>query len=343
VWTAQEILLARRATIVSGPCQISWDSFCTAVEHANTFGAFKVVVLGVVPRSSAWMVDNIRSLQRAPRLPNPADELLFYLLRTRARDATDARDKIFAVLGLVSGNTLDLGIQPDYGASVEDVYCEATRRLIVVSGNLEVLGLCYPFDDGRATNLLSWVPDWSSRGYLASPLMEDAHGNRRQTHASRNTATEPTWEDNGMTLVVEGHVVDAVAAVSVVQHRYDDDAVWDMSAWEAAGDSVPWYKDLRDAFFILGKGLGDLPSMVSGHVASYIAWEEFVEKAQPTNPGSDNCDPMQIYCSTLCAGTLASPGHPETETLFKVWFDQLDPIRQLKAWSLDKLKACLIS
>ena len=109
-----------------------------------------------------------------------------------------------------------------------------------------------------------------------------------------------------MTLVVEGHVVDAVTAVSVVQHRYDDDAVWDMSAWEAAGDSVPWYKDLRDAFSILGKGLGNLPSMVSGHVESYIAWKEFVEKAQPTNPGWNNCDPMQIYCSTLCAGTLAS-------------------------------------
>lgn len=152
VWTAQEILLARRATIVSGPCQISWDSFCAAVEHANTFGAFKFVVLGVIPRSEAWMVDDIRSLQRAPRLPNPADELLFYLLRTRARDATDARDRIFAVLGLVSGNTLDLGIQPDYGASVEDVYCEATRRLIVVSENLDVLGHCYPFDDERAAS-----------------------------------------------------------------------------------------------------------------------------------------------------------------------------------------------
>ncbi|KAK0639054.1 heterokaryon incompatibility protein-domain-containing protein [Cercophora newfieldiana] len=336
VWTAQEILLARRATIVSGSCEVEWDEFCTAVNYGDELGIFQIVVLGVVPQAESWMVTAVQALKNAPSHSNPADELFYYLLRTRGRGATDPRDKIFAVLGLVSSNIQELGIHPDYHASTEQVYCEATRRLMAVSGSLDVLGVCFPFEDRVVPELPSWVPDWGSQGYVASPLIEDAHGAPRTTHASRRLPAKPTWQDDGNTLVVEGHVVDVITQLSVVADRYDEDKVWNMEEFENDYDNAPFYQELLDAFGMLGRGLGNLPNMIT-HVALYIEWEEFVKGLKPTNPNSGNGDLMSIYCQTLSTGTMAPGGLQETETLFKTWLDQLAPIRSLRNWKVNRI------
>lgn len=336
VWTLQEILLARRATIVSGSCQVDWDDFCTAVDYANKLGVFQIIVLGAVPQSASWAVNAVQALKKAPIHPNPADELFFYLLRTRGRGATDPRDKIFAVLGLVSGSIEGLGIRPDYQASIEDVYCEATRRLMAVSRGLDVLGVCFLFNDRVVPELPSWVPDWGSRGYLAQPLTEDALGGPRVTHASRKVAASPSWQDAGNTLLVEGHIVDVITTMSAVQHRYDDDEVWDTEAFDSDYANSPWYQELLDGFNMLGKGLSKFPNIIS-HIALYIEWEEFVKELKPTNLNSGNGDPMSIYCQTICAGTMAPGGLQETEALFKTWLDQLGPIRQLRAWRVNRI------
>lgn len=335
VWTAQEILLASRATVVVGRHNVDWDVLCAAVNHGSALDIFQEVILGVMPESSAHVVTDVQTLKATHLRESPADELLFYLLRTRTRAATDPRDKIFAVLGLVEGSVRDIGIKPDYEASVDDVYRAATSSLIAASGNLDALGLCFPFKNKVAHELPSWVPDWGSADYLAVPMLEDPLGHRRTSHASRNCSANATWEDAGVVLVVEGHTVDVITGLSLIQHWFDAEAAWDDSEFDTpTKDEDPWYKPFIEAGQMLGQAYRNLTDMVLP-LSVYLEWEEFAKNVKPRNPGVED-DPMLAYCLTVSTGTLAPGGLAETKKLFQTWVDSLGPIRRLRAWRMNK-------
>ncbi|KAL2174179.1 uncharacterized protein P884DRAFT_280392 [Thermothelomyces heterothallicus CBS 202.75] len=163
------------------------------------------------PTTPFWEVQAIRKQSNAATNPNPADELLSYLIRTRHRHATDPRDKLYSALGFTDGKLKALEIVPDYRLPHRDVYRDVTRRLIEVSGNLDVLGLCFPFKKLSTSGLPSWVPDWGPAERIAQPLMSDAHGNPRKAHA-----------------------------LASVQHHYDD-VKWDDDFNFDDRDGDPWY------------------------------------------------------------------------------------------------------
>ncbi|KAG7294405.1 hypothetical protein NEMBOFW57_004476 [Staphylotrichum longicolle] len=71
-------------------------------------------------------------------------------------EATDPRDKVFALLGLVK-NTM--GIKPNYQWSVAHVYTLAASRF-VLSGNAAFLSI--PRPRSAQLKLPSWVVDWSA-------------------------------------------------------------------------------------------------------------------------------------------------------------------------------------
>ena len=82
------------------------------------------------------------------------------LSRFRKLLASDPRDKIYALLGLAK-NTL--GIKPDYGKSVSEVYTDFSRSYINHSRNLDLLTQCQwriGLQEGRFNDLPSWVPDF---------------------------------------------------------------------------------------------------------------------------------------------------------------------------------------
>jgi hypothetical protein len=77
--------------------------------------------------------------------------------------ATDPRDKIFALLGLLpeQGNRFE---KPDYNKPVEKVYIETADTLIKQLKNLELLanaGLANAGQTASLPNIPSWVPDWT--------------------------------------------------------------------------------------------------------------------------------------------------------------------------------------
>jgi hypothetical protein len=75
-----------------------------------------------------------------------------------AYEATDPRDRIFAVLGLASDADV-LDIRPDYGKTCAAVYMEVAESILTHSGTLDIL---YAVSRPRNIKpLASWVPDWS--------------------------------------------------------------------------------------------------------------------------------------------------------------------------------------
>ncbi|KAH6850495.1 hypothetical protein B0I37DRAFT_371774 [Chaetomium sp. MPI-CAGE-AT-0009] len=75
-------------------------------------------------------------------------------------DTTDPRDKIFAFLGLACD---DLGIVPNYGATVQEVYRTATTAMIKEKNRLSILSHVPDAQNTNIPDLPSWVPDFSAR------------------------------------------------------------------------------------------------------------------------------------------------------------------------------------
>jgi len=87
-------------------------------------------------------------------------------LVSRGRDfeASDSRDKVFALLGLANdidgARTRSLGFQPNYTLEKEEVYANFARALIAKSGNLDILSVVYTFAVRHMNeHTISWMPD----------------------------------------------------------------------------------------------------------------------------------------------------------------------------------------
>jgi hypothetical protein len=76
------------------------------------------------------------------------------LRRFHEREATDPRDKVFGLLGLLS----DPFISPDYSMSRDEVFLTTAIRIIVSTQSLELLTGA---NSSTQPGLPSWSPDWS--------------------------------------------------------------------------------------------------------------------------------------------------------------------------------------
>ncbi len=86
-----------------------------------------------------------------------ASLLLTLLVKTQSRQATDPRDRVFALLGLLANRRYS-GLQADYSVPLYLAFAFATRACIesdAVVDILEAAGLCYREDH----KFPSWVPD----------------------------------------------------------------------------------------------------------------------------------------------------------------------------------------
>jgi hypothetical protein len=83
-------------------------------------------------------------------------ELVF---RAREFQASDPRDKVFALLGLAN----DLSHEQrsslvDYTKTKERVYCDFARDLIDITGNLDILSAVNTFSEHKDRGCVSWMP-----------------------------------------------------------------------------------------------------------------------------------------------------------------------------------------
>ena len=96
----------------------------------------------------------------------PEDLALFtltqLLLETSAFHATDPRDKIYSVYGLLSlSNTSKPKWTPDYTKSAAQCFAEATKVIIEEERNLDILCSVQDHSARTTPDLPSWVPDYA--------------------------------------------------------------------------------------------------------------------------------------------------------------------------------------
>jgi len=99
--------------------------------------------------------------------------LKLLLSRSRERDCTDPRDKVYGILGLTSAS-FSMSIRPNYALPVVDVYKNAFLTYIHHTSRLDLLQQCVTKED--STDWPSWVPDWSKDSEYLDSFSDLASG-----------------------------------------------------------------------------------------------------------------------------------------------------------------------
>ncbi|KAK2736861.1 hypothetical protein FQN55_001356 [Onygenales sp. PD_40] len=210
-WIIQEIIVSCEATVLCGSNQVDWTSFHRAANHIvqDEFRASRA------PQPATLFL--IALIRRIERRVEKGDLRLRTLLRHfRSSKASDPRDKVFALLGLMcrngngaSGNPKPKPIiKADYTKAIEDVYREAAAYIITDEQSLKVLTNEYPPNAREIQNMPSWVPDWSANSKPLHPLIRQS--NRLSTLIRGDIHCTAT------SLFVNGHIFDTITYASEV-------------------------------------------------------------------------------------------------------------------------------
>jgi len=166
-WIIQEVVVSQAdPVLLCGHYQVLWSRFQEAMSWITKYHA-------------RFRTDRMRLLKGIFDLSSSNDvwELQSLLHSTRAFQATDARDKVFALFGLAgesrSPDTWPTALMPNYNRSTRDVYSEVTLYCIEKTGTLSILSQVErgsdANDDPDEPAYPSWVPRWN-HPQLASSL-----------------------------------------------------------------------------------------------------------------------------------------------------------------------------
>lgn len=172
-------------------------------------------------RSQYFVMLEIILFRHYRRTADFRGDILELLRHFSKNEASDPRDKIYALIGLAGAENF---IIPDYSQPVEELYKGFVRSMIERQQSLRVI---YAAEAGT-TNLLrlpSWVPDWNNHHAPNSSkapigLAEKA---RAWYHAAGNTESDFRFSNSGDILYVRGTVCDRVSLLAS-QRIFDADS-----------------------------------------------------------------------------------------------------------------------
>lgn len=136
-WIIQEVFCAREAIILIGGYSLSWEVFAKCIAWLIENGYFRILRF----HRSIFLANQVLSLC-SQVLKGQSGNLhsLFTLYSTS--EARDPRDKIYALLGLISEKERNVPeLRVDYSKPVADIYISATRYLLTMKSNGQKLSL----------------------------------------------------------------------------------------------------------------------------------------------------------------------------------------------------------
>ncbi|CAJ0548442.1 Ff.00g020550.m01.CDS01 [Fusarium sp. VM40] len=173
-WITQEIAVSAHLVLVCGTFQFDFDRLMEVSEAICDHSTIKLRNHDLadsfisIRRNVRQHIDEMEETSGSDEGKNNNTSVdcrysstLPYLLQLlsvrRDQNATDARDKVYAFLGIArDSKTLD--IQPHYSMSANELYTAVAAKLIDRYGP-SVLSTCQP--NYSTLGLPSWVPDWS--------------------------------------------------------------------------------------------------------------------------------------------------------------------------------------
>lgn len=186
VWVVQELCLSVSPFVQVGPDTIPWvvlelaleliwrlngryaqhgapkgSSAAQRIEHSN-------MMLQILTHRAFRNARMLISMRKRIQSSRPKEDLLDVLLRLQDFQATDQRDKVFALLGIVDSQTHS--VQPNYTISVNECYIQAAASIVKAKRNLSIFNVPSLSETQRDANLPSWVPHWNRDAPASSEI-----------------------------------------------------------------------------------------------------------------------------------------------------------------------------
>ncbi|TVY52582.1 Heterokaryon incompatibility protein 6 OR allele, partial [Lachnellula suecica] len=244
---------------------------------------------GVAYTGGRWQeIFEAKEHHRRTKTEGDAFSILQWLLQARYAEATNSRDKVYAVYGLFEAEQWS-GYDPkaflvDYNASVQDVFSSLVKTLVVSSKKLNVLMAC-----GNRTSLVqrTWTPDWTIR----SPDLQFIGRYRCEVkklrfHAAGDSDAVATFSDNLSTLTLRGLIWDTITAISPPPTE-PDFKDFCKETWDAI-DANGTYASEHDTSVFLNQTLGSRNEELFKSNLDTRLKDSFAQKAQAfreKNPG----------------------------------------------------------
>ncbi|KAK1520545.1 uncharacterized protein CCOS01_10664 [Colletotrichum costaricense] len=193
VWVIQEIAAAKDAWVLFGTKGDRWDDFLSAEAKRKTNTPS-------IPTSTEMTAINEQHCQKQKwlhLLPRGRGEIMFSdelpkLLHATVRcEATDRRDKIYALLGLFPDAT-QAKLTADYSLSEDQVFSGFTAYLLSNSTAF-LLPVFAALRPTSSTPSPSWAVDWSSATNLDCMGPYLAENDSRLTAKSETTGSDIGW------------------------------------------------------------------------------------------------------------------------------------------------------
>lgn len=238
VWIIQELALAPQALLLCGAQKVQWQDFVTVTTLCwELFTNEASVAVRSGRYFALYIIQPTKEEAQQDILPNLAN----LVARSSVAEATDPRDKVFALIGLAKERGTHAGVlaAPDYSLQVEDVYTNFAIENIKTYKSLDVLSLAHrPTTDERHASreddilLPSWVPNLNKTA-ASDPLTRldkivapDQEFNQKISAftATHYSTASPELRNNNKQLVLHGHVVDVITKTgNLMTHRAEDE------------------------------------------------------------------------------------------------------------------------
>jgi hypothetical protein len=159
-WCALEFVSNPELVMVCGKSVFHWDLIPNIIEHCFARHIPACIIPNAMedPEDRRECVTRLSTLRRYIFQNSAQFSLRSLLEMSHSFQATNPRDKIYAVLGLASDRAA-IDVNVDYNCSVESLYTRVATSIMTTSSSLDIL---YCNFGNKRRNLPSWVPDWST-------------------------------------------------------------------------------------------------------------------------------------------------------------------------------------
>ncbi|PQE08062.1 hypothetical protein CJF32_00008147 [Rutstroemia sp. NJR-2017a WRK4] len=176
LWVVQEIFNARSITVYCGSTKHQWAVYQRASDAFSRHRGDLDYYFPVGRRGSRTQIISQNQFSYSQALvyqgPGSLPDLKSYMIlqegsllevlrACRRKITSDAKDKLYAILGVLPEETRE-EFRADYSLSVKDVYTEVVDYLLKTTERIDVIcdAIHFPVHTSSA-NLPSFVPDWS--------------------------------------------------------------------------------------------------------------------------------------------------------------------------------------
>ncbi|KAJ4381016.1 hypothetical protein N0V86_003363 [Didymella sp. IMI 355093] len=179
VWTLQEFVLPKEAKLYCGMASISRGRFKSAI-----YSIFLCSTISnefeheLVPRKLFDGAFNRRRIHQWHTKPASIGiNLIAIMAYLGNHSATDSRDRIYSVLGLITEQDRALIGPAEYSTGVQKQFAKLVQSFWTVHGSLDIVCFVHLFsrdaaasDIGLDTAVPTWTPDWRTTIDFASPV-----------------------------------------------------------------------------------------------------------------------------------------------------------------------------